>query len=147
MLRNGNGLYLLELYEVSVPRGRSIPLHALWGDHGYLEICHLCDDIMQPHHGSKGDSAGCSGGRRAPAGAPIHKIERVRAPVLVLHGANDTNVPVVEADQVVDNLKKRSVPVEYVLCADEGHGFRKTSNRILGNVATVEWFEKHLKGR
>ncbi len=79
--------------------------------------------------------------------SPIHKIDRVKAPVLVLHGANDTNVPVVEADQVVDNLKKRGVPVSYVLCADEGHGFRRTPNRIRGNVATVEWFEKHLKER
>ena len=34
--------------------------------------------------------------------SPIHKMDRVKAPTLVLHGANDTNVPVVEAEQVVD---------------------------------------------
>ena len=62
--------------------------------------------------------------------SPIHKIDRVTAPTIVLHGANDTNVPVVEAEQVVDSLKKRSVPVEYVLFPDEGHGWRKTPNRI-----------------
>ena len=77
--------------------------------------------------------------------SPIHRLDRVIAPTIVLHGANDTNVPVVEADQVVENLKKRSVPVEYVLFPDEGHGFRKTSNRIRATAATVRWFEKYLK--
>jgi dipeptidyl aminopeptidase/acylaminoacyl peptidase len=79
--------------------------------------------------------------------SPIHKIDRVKAPTIVLHGANDTNVPVVEAEQVVANLKKRGVPVEYVLFPDEGHGFRKTPNRIRANVAVVQWFETHLKAK
>ena len=39
-------------------------------------------------------------------------------------------MPVVEAEQVVDSLKKRGIPVEYVLFPDEGHGWRKTPNRI-----------------
>ena len=77
--------------------------------------------------------------------SPLHKLDRVKAPTLVLHGANDTNVPVVEAEQVVDTLKRRGVPVEYVLFPDEGHGFRKTPNRIRSAVAIVRWFEQHLK--
>ncbi len=76
--------------------------------------------------------------------SPIHKVDRVKAPTLVLHGANDTNVPVVEAEQVVDSLKKRGVPVEYVLFPDEGHGFRKTPNRVRSTVAVVEWFDRYL---
>ena len=64
----------------------------------------------------------------------------------MLHGANDTNVPVVEAEQVVENLRRRGVPVEYVLFPDEGHGFRKTENRITSTVAIVRWFEEHLTG-
>jgi len=77
--------------------------------------------------------------------SPIHKVDRVRAPTIVLHGANDTNVPVVEAEQVVESLKKRGVPVEYVLFPDEGHGFRKAPNRIRSAVSIVRWFEKYLK--
>jgi dipeptidyl aminopeptidase/acylaminoacyl peptidase len=76
--------------------------------------------------------------------SPIHKLDQIRAPTIVLHGANDTNVPVVEAEQVVENLRQRDVPVEYVLFPDEGHGFRKTKNRITAAVATVRWFERHL---
>jgi dipeptidyl aminopeptidase/acylaminoacyl peptidase len=76
--------------------------------------------------------------------SPIHKVDRVVAPTIVLHGANDTNVPVVEAEQVVESLENRGVPVEYVLFPDEGHGWRKTPNRIRSAVAIVQWFEKYL---
>ena len=78
--------------------------------------------------------------------SPLTRIDRVKAPTIVLHGANDTNVPLIEAEQVVENLKKRSVPVEYVLFPDEGHGWRKTPNRIRSAVSIVKFFEKHLKG-
>jgi dipeptidyl aminopeptidase/acylaminoacyl peptidase len=77
--------------------------------------------------------------------SPIHKVDRIQAPTIVLHGANDTNVPVVEAEQTVESLKKRGIPVEYVLFADEGHGFRKTPNKVRSAVSIVEWFEKYLK--
>ncbi len=77
--------------------------------------------------------------------SPIHKLDRVKAATLVLHGANDTNVPVVEAEQTVENLKRRGVPVDYVLFPDEGHGWRKTPNRIRSTVAIVRWFDEHLK--
>ncbi len=76
--------------------------------------------------------------------SPIHKLDKVVAPTIVLHGANDTNVPVVEAEQVVDNLKQRGIPVKYVLFPDEGHGWRKTGNRITSDVEIVKWFETHL---
>jgi dipeptidyl aminopeptidase/acylaminoacyl peptidase len=76
--------------------------------------------------------------------SPIHKLDRIKAPTLVLHGANDTNVPVVEAEQVVETLKKRGVPVDLVLFPDEGHGFRKTPNRVKSTVSVVEWFDKYL---
>ncbi len=76
--------------------------------------------------------------------SPIHMVDQVRAPTIVLHGANDTNVPVVEAEQVVENLKKRGVPLEYNLFPDEGHGFRKTINRIRSTSSIVNWFVKYL---
>ncbi|MEJ7862300.1 MAG: S9 family peptidase [Pyrinomonadaceae bacterium] len=78
--------------------------------------------------------------------SPIHRIDRIKTPTIVLHGANDTNVPVIEAEQVVENLKRRNVPVEYILFADEGHGWRKTPNRIRSAVSIVKFFETHLKG-
>ncbi len=77
--------------------------------------------------------------------SPIHKIDRIKTATIVLHGANDTNVPVVEAEQVVESLRRRNVPVEYVLFPDEGHGWRRTPNRIRSTVSIVRWFEERLK--
>jgi dipeptidyl aminopeptidase/acylaminoacyl peptidase len=54
-------------------------------------------------------------------------------------------VPVVEAEQVVNSLKQRGVPVEYILFPDEGHGWRKIPNRVRSIVALVEFFSKHLR--
>ncbi len=76
--------------------------------------------------------------------SPIHRIDRIVTPTIVLHGANDTNVPVVEAEQVVENLEVRGVPVKYVLFPDEGHGWRKIENRVTSDVEIVKWFETHL---
>ncbi len=76
--------------------------------------------------------------------SPINKLDSVNAPTLVLHGANDTNVPVIEAEQVVEQLKARGIPVDYILFADEGHGFRKEENRITSATAIVEWFMTYL---
>jgi dipeptidyl aminopeptidase/acylaminoacyl peptidase len=76
--------------------------------------------------------------------SPIHRVDQIKAPTIVLHGANDTNVPVIEAEQVVTSLKQRGVPVEYVLFPDEGHGWRKIPNRIRSTVEIVGWFDKYL---
>lgn len=76
--------------------------------------------------------------------SPIYKLDRIKAATMVQHGANDTNVPVIEAEQIVNSLKQRGVPVEYVLFPDEGHGFRKIPNRIRSTVEMVRFFEEHL---
>jgi dipeptidyl aminopeptidase/acylaminoacyl peptidase len=76
--------------------------------------------------------------------SPIHRIDRIVTPTIVLHGANDTNVPVVEAEQVVESLDERGVPVKYVLFPDEGHGWGKVENRVTSDVEIVKWFEAHL---
>ena len=76
--------------------------------------------------------------------SPIYKLDRIKAATMVQHGANDTNVPVIEAEQIVNTLKQRGVPVEYILFPDEGHGFRKTPNRIKSTSEMVRFFHEHL---
>ena len=76
--------------------------------------------------------------------SPIFKLDRVRAATLVLHGANDTNVPVVEAEQVVQGLHERGVPCKYLLYPDEGHGFVRLENKIDSTLAIVRWFQQYL---
>ncbi len=76
--------------------------------------------------------------------SPIHKLDNVRAALLVMHGANDTNVPVVEAEQVVNTLKKNGRDVEYLLFPDEGHGWRKIPNRVKSTTTIADFFRRHL---
>ena len=74
--------------------------------------------------------------------SPLTKIDKVTTPLLVLHGANDTNVPVIEAEQIVASLKARAVPVGYILFPDEGHGWRKLPNRVKSTTAIVAFFKE-----
>ena len=76
--------------------------------------------------------------------SPIYKLDRIKSAMMIQHGANDTNVPIVEAEQIVNNLKARGVPVEYVRFSDEGHGWRKIPNRIRSVVASAEFFSRNL---
>ena len=76
--------------------------------------------------------------------SPLTNIGKVTTPLLVLHGANDTNVPVIEAEQIVASLKARAIPVGYILFPDEGHGWRKLPNRVKSTSAIVEFFKAKL---
>jgi len=62
--------------------------------------------------------------------SPIHKVDSIQCPLLVVHGANDPRVPISEADQIVEKLRKRNHPVEYLRYDDEGHKIAKLHNRI-----------------
>jgi dipeptidyl aminopeptidase/acylaminoacyl peptidase len=76
--------------------------------------------------------------------SPIHHIDRIVAPLMVIHGANDPRVPVGEAEQIVDGLHERGRPVEYLRFEDEGHGLIKLPNRIRAYTAIAEFFDRHL---
>ena len=76
--------------------------------------------------------------------SPIHKVDQIKAATIVLHGQNDTNVPVIEAEQIVNQLRENKIPVKYILFPDEGHGFSKTKNKIISTIEVVRWFLKYL---
>lgn len=76
--------------------------------------------------------------------SPIHRVDAIRAPLMVIQGANDPRVPQVESDQMVEQLRARSHPVEYLLFPDEGHGIVKIPNRITAYTAIGEFLERYL---
>lgn len=76
--------------------------------------------------------------------SPIHRIDELRAPLLVVHGAHDTNVPLYEAEQVVAALEARRVPCDFLLFRDEGHVIRSTANRAYFVRAVADWLTEHL---
>jgi dipeptidyl aminopeptidase/acylaminoacyl peptidase len=76
--------------------------------------------------------------------SPLNALDRVRAPLLVLQGENDADVPKAESDLVVERLRARQHPVEYVVYPDEGHGFTRREHRLDAMSRTVAFFLHHL---
>lgn len=78
--------------------------------------------------------------------SPLYNAERIVAPLLVLQGANDPRVLKVESDEIVAAVRKKGVPVEYIVFDDEGHGFVKKENEIEGYSAVLDFLDRYLKG-
>jgi dipeptidyl aminopeptidase/acylaminoacyl peptidase len=79
--------------------------------------------------------------------SPLFHTENVTKPLLVLQGATDPRVLQIESDEIVENVRKNGVPVEYVLFEDEGHGFVKRENQIKANESILEFLNTYLKGK
>ncbi|MCY0869581.1 MAG: S9 family peptidase, partial [Firmicutes bacterium] len=77
--------------------------------------------------------------------SPIHHVDKIKAPMMIIHGANDPRVPVDEAEQIVGALQARSHPVSYLRFEDEGHGIVKLHNRITTYTAIAHFLDAHLK--
>ncbi|MBT0772723.1 S9 family peptidase [Kineosporia sp. J2-2] len=77
--------------------------------------------------------------------SPIRRIDRLRAPLLVVHGADDTNVPLEEAEQVVESLAKNDVRHQFLLFPGEGHELLDTANRVTFVRTAVDWVCEHLE--
>ena len=77
--------------------------------------------------------------------SPLFHAKNIKKPVLVLQGANDPRVLQVESDEMVEEIKKQNVPVEYVVFPDEGHGFSKKKNQITSNETILTFLNKYLK--
>ena len=77
--------------------------------------------------------------------SPVFHVDRIRTPLFIAQGANDPRVNQAESDQMVAALKKRGVAVEYMVKADEGHGFQNEENRLEFYEAMETFLALHLK--
>jgi len=80
------------------------------------------------------------------AKSPLFHADNIIKPLMVLQGANDPRVLKVESDDIVEAVKKKGVPVEYIVFDDEGHGFVNKENEIKGYKAILDFLNKYLKG-
>ena len=76
--------------------------------------------------------------------SPLTQVDKIATPMLISQGQNDPRVPASESEQIVAALKKGDIPVWYVLAKDEGHGFRKKSNRDYLTAVTAMFVTRHL---
>src|SRR5688572_7685410 len=77
--------------------------------------------------------------------SPLNNIDKIKCPLLVAQGANDPRVKKSESDQMVEALRKKGLPVEYIVKDNEGHGFYNQENQFEFYGAMEKFFETHLR--
>ena len=61
--------------------------------------------------------------------SPIHHIDRLATPLILLQGTDDRVVLPNQAERMADALRERGLPVALVMFEGEGHGFRDPANK------------------
>ena len=79
--------------------------------------------------------------------SPLNSAAKIKAPLMVIQGANDPRVNRAESEQIVIALRDRGSPVEYILAPDEGHGFARPINNLVLFTSAEKFLAKHLGGR
>jgi pimeloyl-ACP methyl ester carboxylesterase len=79
--------------------------------------------------------------------SPLLRAHALTAPLLLVHGLNDTNVPPSESQQMFDSLRNLGRTVEQLLFADDGHEIDKRENRAVLVKAMCEWLTTAFSGK
>jgi dipeptidyl aminopeptidase/acylaminoacyl peptidase len=75
--------------------------------------------------------------------SPLRHVASVRTPVLFLHGENDNDVPISEAEQFYIALKDVGVETVMVRYPREGHGLREPQHVVDSIERSIAWYERH----
>jgi dipeptidyl aminopeptidase/acylaminoacyl peptidase len=76
--------------------------------------------------------------------SPLTHVDGIRAPLFIIHGANDPRVPLSEAQQLHRVLQEKGIPCELLVYEDEGHGLLKLANRLDAYPRAAAFLEQVL---
>jgi len=76
--------------------------------------------------------------------SPVTYAAQIKAPLLVIQGANDPRTPKAESDQIIAAARANGADPDYLLFGDEGHGFTSRDNDIKAYTAITEFLTRHL---
>jgi dipeptidyl aminopeptidase/acylaminoacyl peptidase len=71
--------------------------------------------------------------------SPVHVVDRIRSPLLVLHGSDDPAVPPAQSAALVERLRARGAVVEHHVYPGEGHGWLRPET-VVDELERVESF-------
>ena len=77
--------------------------------------------------------------------SPLYMADKIRTPLLFLHGSADTNVPIGESIQMFTALKLLGNDTAFVVVDGENHGIREYAKRRQWLRTISAWFAKYLK--
>ncbi|MYM23456.1 prolyl oligopeptidase family serine peptidase [Duganella sp. FT135W] len=78
------------------------------------------------------------------ATSPLQQAARIKQPLLLAHGGADQTVPIIHGTAFKDAVSKNNSSVEWVLYADEGHGWFLPQNRIDFWGKVEKFLDKHI---
>ena len=76
--------------------------------------------------------------------SPIRHVDRVRVPMLLLHGERDPRVPFGESVQMEAALRARGLPTRFETFEYAGHGFIRADDKVRMYLAVGEWLRTHV---
>lgn len=76
--------------------------------------------------------------------SPIRTADKIRVPVLYSHGAMDPRIDIAETEVMVRALRANGIEAPFIRIPDEGHGWRKLSNRLFYFRRQAEFLEAQL---
>ncbi|HEV7921970.1 MAG TPA: S9 family peptidase [Thermoanaerobaculia bacterium] len=79
------------------------------------------------------------------ARSPLRYVARAATPTLLIHGENDNDVPIAEAEQFYVALKDVGVETVFVRYPREGHGIREPKHVIDWLDRSIAWYEAHFR--
>lgn len=79
--------------------------------------------------------------------SPMAHIDKVTTPTLLLHGEQDMDVPITQAEEFYIGLKKMGVPARFVRYPNEGHGVRQPQHQAHYYEEILKWFGEYVKPR
>ncbi|MCK4934058.1 MAG: S9 family peptidase [Simkaniaceae bacterium] len=79
--------------------------------------------------------------------SPLNYLDRIQAPLLLVHGKNDHVVAEKESKQIYDSMKKHNKDVTYILFPNEGHRFGNFANKMMYLNQAELFLSQHLQGK
>ncbi|MFZ9039914.1 MAG: prolyl oligopeptidase family serine peptidase [Gammaproteobacteria bacterium] len=81
------------------------------------------------------------------ARSPVHNLDKLRAPVFIVHGGEDFRVDIEHANRLRDGLEELGKPYEWLVKPKEGHGFYRPENRLELYERMLTFLAKHIGAR
>jgi dipeptidyl aminopeptidase/acylaminoacyl peptidase len=77
--------------------------------------------------------------------SPLKYVKQAQTPTLFIHGEQDNDVHITQAEEMYTALKRRGVETVLVRYPREGHGLREPKHRVDALERTLAWFDRFLK--
>lgn len=78
------------------------------------------------------------------AQSPVAQIERLAAPVLIVHGGADVRAPLAHANKLRQALERHDKPHEWFIVDNEAHGFFRSQNRKRYYERVLAFLDRHI---